>query len=167
MLDLMSLEKVKDILGIVDGSGDARLETFIPIVSADVREILNDPMDKSYNCLIKGRALETWPNLPLGQVVVSEGLPPDTYITAKDNGEYTLSAEGVGDRITPTINIRQWQAIARMVFYRSSLPAKASDKVQSKSMGPVSVSFSLNINKRWNYPQELIDDLGYPRLRSC
>ena len=54
MLNLMSLEKVKDILGIVDGSGDARLEAFIPIVSADVREILNDPMDRSYNCLIKG-----------------------------------------------------------------------------------------------------------------
>lgn len=167
MLDLMSLEKVKDILGIVDGSGDARLETFIPIVSADVREILNDPMDSTYKGTIDGNILRTSVGLALGQVVASEGLPPDTYIAAKDNGEYTLSAEGVGDRITPTINIRQWQAIARMVFYRSSLPAKASDKVQSKSMGPVSVSFSLNINKRWNYPQELIDDLGYPRLRSC
>jgi len=53
------------------------------------------------------------------------------------------------------------------VFYRAgnAKPVVAGDKVQSKAIGPVSVSYSLDVNRKWNYPQELLDDLGYPRLR--
>ena len=42
MLNLISLDKVKALLGIVGIAHDAQLEMFIPIVSADVRRILND-----------------------------------------------------------------------------------------------------------------------------
>ncbi len=169
MLNLMSLEKVKALLGIVGTDHDAELEMFIPIVSADVRRILNDPMDRWTAGKVEAGKdlLKTTERLPLGAVIFAQGLPADTYIKSVMSAGYRLSAKADQkvDQFVPTANIAQWQAIARMVFYRVGLPAKATDKVQSKSMGPVSISFSLDINKKWNYPQELIDDLGYPRLR--
>lgn len=172
MLNLMSLEKVKALLGIVGTDHDAELEMFIPIVSADVRRILNDPMDKwiAGDVRANGDLLKTTERLDLGQVVYALELPADTYVKSVGSAGYGLSAKadyGV-DKIVPLVNISQWQAIARMVFYRAgnAKPVVAGDKVQSKSIGPVSVSYSLDVNRKWNYPQELLDDLGYPRLRS-
>ena len=169
MLNLISLDKVKALLGIVGIAHDAQLEMFIPIVSADVRRILNDPMDRWTAGKVEAGKdlLKTTERLPLGAVIFAQGLPADTYIKSVKSDGYILSAKATDDvdEFVATVTIAQWQAIARMVFYRVGLPAKATDKVQSKSMGPVSISFSLDINKKWNYPQELIDDLGYPRLR--
>ncbi len=171
MLNLISLDKVKALLGIVGIAHDAQLEMFIPIVSADVRRILNDPMDKwtKGTVGIGSDVLKTTERLPLGQVVFAHELPDDTYIKSIMSAGYRLSAKATFDvsQFVPTANVAQWQAIARMVFYRvgNAKPVVAGDKVQSKSIGPVSISYSLDVNKKWNYPQELIDDLGYPRLR--
>lgn len=173
MLNLMSLEKVKTLLGITGTDYDAMLSEFLPIVSADVRRILNDPMDG----YCKGRIelysdeLVTDEHLNLGRVITSTELPADTYVKETISKGYRLSAKAIGDALsfTPTILIAQWQAIARMVFYRAgnAKPIQASEKVQSKSMGPVSISYSLNIDSQWNYPKELLDDLGKPRLKTC
>jgi len=172
MLNLMSLEKVKALLGIVGTDHDAELEMFIPIVSADVRRILNDPMDRwTAGKVASGKdILKTTAQLALGAVLYSPNLKADTYVKSVKSDGYILSAKATDDvdEFVATITIAQWQAIARMVFYRAgnAQPVVAGDKVQSKAIGPVSVSYSLDVNRRWNYPQELLDDLGYPRLRS-
>ncbi len=169
MLELMSLAKVKAILGLVSTDLDNELSLFLTVVSADVRRILNDPMDRWIAGKIEAGSdlLKTSKRLALGSVVFSPELPSDTYVKEITKDGYRLSEKASLDasQFVPTINVSQWQAIARMVFYRTSVPAKAGDKVVRKSMGPVSVSFSADVNKRWNYPQDLIADLGYPRLR--
>lgn len=169
MLELMSLAKAKAILGLTSGDLDNELALFLTVVSADVRRILNDPMDNWVAGKIDAGSdlLKTSQRLAIGSVVFAPELPDDTYVKSVSSQGYVLSAKADFDvsQFVPTINVSQWQAIARMVFYRTSVPARAGDKVQSKSIGPVRVSFSLDINKRWNYPQELIADLGYPRLR--
>jgi len=171
MLELISLAKVKSLMGIEGNDHDTKLTEFIPIVSADVRRILNDPMDivyKGYTELYDN-VLKTRTKLDLGRVVYSKELPLDTYVVDYVDGGYELSSSATenGTTFVPTINISQWQAIARMVFYRASKaePKVTGEKVQSKSIGPVSISYSLDVNRKWNYPQELLDDLGYPRLK--
>ncbi len=170
MLNLISLTKVKTLLGIEGTDFDNKLDEFIPIVSADVRRILNDPMDKTYRGKVYGKFLQTDKKLDLGRVVKSQQLPADTYVEGHSKFGYVLSNNATDEdsEFVPTINISQWQAIARMVFYRvgNAKPVVAGEKVQSKSIGPVSMTFSVDVNRKWNYPQELIDDLGYPRLRT-
>jgi hypothetical protein len=173
MLELISLTKVKALLGIVGADFDAKLEMFIPIVSSDVRRILNDPMDKWISGSVDSGSdlLRSSEKLTLGTVLYAPELKDDTYIKSIKSSGYLLSSKADDDvkEFVPTISINQWQAIARMIFYRvgNAKPVVAGEKVQSKSMGPVSYSYSLNVNKKWNYPQELIDDLGYPRLKTC
>ena len=158
----------------------------IPIVSADVRRILNT----EYNCYSAatysagsanlnvyapgvtdyrksyGEAVE----LNMGDVVTGENIPGDTYIVSMDPdaGLYVMNqaATGAGDYIYPTVNIAQWPTISKMIAYRISkntLASAGEKNVVSKSVGPLNVNYGQSeINKRWNYPQLLIDDLGVP-----
>lgn len=185
-LNLISLSMVKTQLGITGPTYDAQLTAMIPIVSADVRRILNCEYDDytpaeyttgsaildTYNISAAnykkhiGRAVP----LEMGRVVTGENIPDDTYIISSDpdTGNYTMStnATGSGDYIYPTITISQWPTISKMVQYRINKVTTTDagdDNFVSKSVGPLNVNLGQSaINKRWNYPQKLIDDLGVP-----
>lgn len=179
ILNLISLSTVKSQLGITASTYDSALTALIPIVSDDVRRILNNRYDKYYAATITaGLASMTWASLcpmKLGTVVYSPALPADTYVKEYDpvTGVHTLSATATASAtyIYPTITIAQWPTISKMIWYRyksqnvNSVDIKG---VSSESYGPVSVSYSeKEINKKYNYPQVLIDDLGTPYARTC
>lgn len=183
-LNLITLATVKKYLGITDSAQDTALSLQIPVVSADVRRILNNRFDNySMAVYTSGSTdLNTYApgvtdfrksygiSVPLnmGDVVTGANIPDDTYIVSQDpdTGIYTMSQEstGAGDYIYPSINIAQWPTIAKMVAYRVSKNTQASageKNVVSKSIGGISVNYGQSeINKQWNYPQTLIDDLG-------
>jgi hypothetical protein len=185
-LNLISLSIVKSQLGLVDTTYDSQITAMIPIVSADVRRILNceyndyspatytngstelDVYNQSATSYKKyiGRSVP----LSMGQVVTGENIPDDTYIISvdPDTGNYTMSAEatGSGDYIYPTITISQWPTISKMIMYRIAKTISTDsgdDNFVSRSVGPLNINLGQSaINKRWNYPQKLIDDLGIP-----
>lgn len=190
ILNLISLATVKTELGFSDTTNDAEITAMIPKVSSDVRRILNcgfdnyvyaifdssaDTIDMEHlNYVIKSPMIQ--PRLQqfeLGSVVYHPNLPADTYLKSydPDTGLYTLSATptDAGAYAYVTVNIAQWKTISKMIWYRIS-NLSTSDVNQrlanSISYGPVSKSFSdKEINKQWNYPQVLIDDLGVPYAR--
>ncbi len=187
-IELISLAMVKILLGITGSTYDDNINIMIPLVSADVREILNDQYNvKQAGVITSGSTELSFTTLPvfypntvytiplykMGQVLYHPNLPDDTYITEFDeeNSVYTLNqaATGDGDYFYPTINIRQWMAIAKMIFYRTGKMSTTikEGKELTRRMGPVTITFQPTMSKLWNYPKELIDDLGYPRLRTC
>ena len=187
ILNLITLSTVKLQIGVSSTEYDAGLTAIIPIVSNDVRRILNYNYDKSVVSLfesgqttidfgVSGNAYyEPFYHtmslpFPLGQVVYHPNIPEDTYLSAynNDNGVYTLSqaATGNGDYVFPSVQISQWPAIAKMCWYKLSAQTTTDAEkrnVQSISYGPVSKTFAdSEINQRWNYPQTLINELGTP-----
>lgn len=185
-LDLITLATVKTQLGITGTDDDTSISAMIPIVSSDVRRILNNNFDHyivaafsssaatidiDYNVTHRYDPYRGVESLPVGQVVYHPNIPDDTYIESYNplTGLYTLSATPTdsGDYIYPTLTIAQWSAVSKMIWYRIGKLVKTDvndSKVNSESYGPVSKSYAESeINRRWNYPQSLIDDLG-PRL---
>jgi hypothetical protein len=185
-LNLITLATVKAQLGISNSEQDIQISAMLPIVSADVRRILNTQFD-SYSTAVYASGstdLNTYApgvsdyrksygdptSLKMGCVVTGENIQDDTYIVSQnpDTGVYTMSQEatGSGDYVYPTINVSQWPTISKMIAYRISKATQstAGEKtITSKSIGGVSVSYGDGeINKKWNYPQTLIDDLGFP-----
>lgn len=182
-LNLISLTTVKTELGISDSSQDAAITAMIPKVSSDVRRILNCNYDVKYSAsfdetattidIFTGEAAffeQDYTLMKMGQVLYHPNLPDDTYIISydPDTDLYTLSntPDDAGDYVYPTIDIAMWAPISKMIYWRISKlnTTSASEKgVASKSIGTVSVTYSESeINKQWNYPQPLIDDLGIP-----
>jgi len=189
-LNLISLATVKTQLGITASTYDSALTALIPIVSADIRRILNYQFNRWYSCAFSSASknidlsIYTTRNrgdfsgigeseINIGTVVTDTYLPVDTYIDSFDpiSGLFTLSATptGSGTTIYPTINIAQWPAISKMIWYKYTQQNTTSVSIQSVSsetFGPVSVTYSQNeINAKYNYPQKLIDDLGIPFAR--
>jgi hypothetical protein len=190
ILNIISLATVKTQLGITASTNDAALTAIIPIVSADVRRILNYQFDKYILCAFTSAStdisiVETQrtyvdgygqiqnPVVDLGTVVYNPNLPADTYISALSptTGLHTLSATptGTGDYIYPTVNIAQWPTIAKMIWYKFSQQNTTSASkrlVSSVSAGPVTTSYAQSeINQKYNYPSSLILDLGIPYAR--
>lgn len=187
-LNLITLANVKIELGLSVTTYDVAITAMIPKVSSDVRRILNTGFsDYHYASFVSGVAEikladvsnyfrevnSIIPIFRMGQVVYHPNIPADTYLTGYDPDTeiYTLSAAptGDGDYIYATLNIAQWAAISKMIWYRiqhlvtTDTETKA---VSSESYGPVSVTYTdKEINKQWNYPQVLIDDLGIPFAR--
>jgi len=172
-LNLITLATVKTQLGIFETDYDVQITDMIPIVSADVRRILNckyNDVSQAFYASGSTKITLSSAEIPMGQVIEGENIPDDCYITAEDvdSDEYTLSAlpVGSGDYITFGVNISQWPTISKMIFYRinnMSILNVGQENVMSKSIGGASVSYgNSQINKRWNYPQLLIDDLGVP-----
>jgi hypothetical protein len=169
-LNLITLATVKTQLGISDTSDDTAIKDMIPIVSADVRRILNCQFDHVIPAEFNDTAdtVEAVWGLPLGQVVYDTNLPADTYITGFDTTNLVYSISGTptaeGTEMNLTVNIAQWPAISKMIWYKISKQSKSDalkTNVKSRSVGPLNVSFSdSEINKQYNYPQILIDDLG-------
>jgi len=185
-LDLITLATVKTQLGISSTDDDTSITAMIPIVSSDVRRILNNNFDHyivaafsstaatidiDYNVSHRYALYRGVESLPVGQVVYHPNIPDDTYIESYNplTGLYTLSQTPTdsGDYIYPTLTIAQWSAVSKMIWYRIGKLVKTDvndQKISSESYGPVSKSYAESeINRRWNYPQSLIDDLG-PRL---
>jgi hypothetical protein len=186
MLNLISRNTVKTQLGISTSDYDTNIDLMIPIVSSDVRRILNNSFNKYILAIFKSgetnidfgvinqifyQSGDYYPPVfELGQVVYHENLASDTYLSSMDpvTGIYTLStaAIGDGDYIVPTVRICQWPVLSKMIFYKISkmITTDVNDRIViSESFGPISKSYSNSeINKQWNYPQILIDDLGIP-----
>jgi len=186
ILNLISLANVKIQLGIASGTTtyDAALTALIPIVSSDVRRILNCKYDEyvtasitsgstqilistsdSYNTLMPVK-----PRYSLGQIIYNPYIPADTYLSSYDpkTGYYTMSAASTdsSDYIIPSIELSMFPTIAKMIWYKFSkqnTTDSIAKGISSESYGPVSISYSdKEINKRYDYPQVLIDDLGTP-----
>lgn len=190
ILNLISLSTVKRHLGIASTTYDAQITAMIPIVSGDIRRILNNRFDKYVMAVFSssdstlsfasdGNIVSTpeynriMNMFPLGTVVYHSNLPADTYLQSFDpqTGIFTLSATptGSGIYVYPSINISQFPTISKMIWYKVSkmnTTDSIASGVQSESYGPVSITYSdREINKKWDYPNQLIDDLGEPYAR--
>ena len=189
-LNLITLATVKKFLGLTASTYDSALTALIPAVSADVRRILNnqyntiesasfDSSSKNINmgagsaAFVDHERVRYQNMIEIGTVVTHPNIPADTYIESYDyaTGLYTLSATptGSGDYINPTINVSMFDAISKMIWYKykkQNTSSAMAKEVSSESFGGVSQTYTdREINKRWNYPQALIDDLGIPYAR--
>ncbi len=186
ILNLITLSTVKTQLGINSTTYDAQISAMIPVVSSDVRRILNCNFDIRYVAAFDSSAATIdfgvtsnifynanyGVDLPfaVGQVVYHPNIAEDTYLTAyaPTTGLYTLSntPTDLGDYIYPTVTIAQWPVISKMVWYKISSQNTTSvneEKLSSYTIGPVSKTYAdSEINSKYNYPQTLIDDLGVP-----
>lgn len=171
-INLITIATVKAQLGITASTYDSALTALIPIVSADIRRILNTDFDDyeggTFTAASTICTLEC--DTKLGTVIDSPYVAADTYVSSYDpiSDKYTLSAAAStsGYYYYPTINISQWPTISKMIWYKYKAQNTSSANVKgisSHSVGPVSISYSESeINSKWNYPQKLIDDLGTP-----
>ena len=173
-LNLITIANVKIELGLAVTTYDAQITAMIPRVSADVRRILNTNYDTyisaDFDTSADTISLTTLDLFNMGQVLQNDNLPDDIYIQSydPDTDLYTLSdtPTGEGDYVYPTVLIAQWAAISKMIWYRiqkSTITAAMAVQAKSRSIGPTSITYSdAEINKKYNYPQILIDDLGVP-----
>jgi hypothetical protein len=183
ILNLITLATVKTQLGISDTTYDADITAMIPLVSNDVRRILNTNFDTYTLATITSRSAELSigdvsfnqiddsiysPRFNMGQVIYSPAFAEDTYIQSydPDTAIYTASntASTAGAYLYPTLQISQWPAVSKMIFYKiskQSTTAATTEKLSAISYGNVSKTFADNeINKRFDYPQIFIDELG-------
>ena len=191
---MITLATVKTMLGLVATTYDTQISFFIPIIESDVRRILNHKFDEKVYCsfdsgsttissLYSYKNDDSWYSLlnatkldhdiVVGRVIYHPNIPDGAYITAydDDSGIATISqaTTGAGEYIRTSILISQWQAMARMIWFRinkSTISTAVDATITSKSIGDVSVSFDVTqINKTYGYPQSIIDDLGTPYQR--
>lgn len=172
-INLIDLDTVKLNLGITETLNDAKLTALIPIVSADVRRILNCQFDSDIAADFTNadNTLDAVCGIPVGTVLYHPNLPDNTYVVSFDSYDtlvYTMSntPTGTGDYVNPTINISQQSTISKMIWYRLKGQTTTDvnrKRVSSESIGSVSYTYAdSEINSDWNYPQILIDDLGSP-----
>lgn len=183
-LNLITLATVKAQLGIATSDYDTSITAMIPIVSNDIRRILNTNFDKEHIVTLTSGSNEFSYSggagsfndrvyksvFNMGQVVYSPALPDDTYIQSYDptTATFTLSASATADGtyLYETLNISQWPTIAKMIFYKlgkQSTDSATEQKLKSIAYGNVNKTFAdSEINKIYDYPQVFIDDLGVP-----
>ena len=170
ILNLITLATVKTQLGLSDTTYDASITAMIPIVSNDVRRILNCKFDTFVEAVITDSSTTGYfgQDLVMGQGIYSSKIPLDSYITAydPDTGIYTFSGTSTGatDYVYLALNIAQWSAVSKMIFYKigkMSTDAASPESLKSARYGNVAKTFSdSEINKMYDYPQILINDLG-------
>lgn len=197
-MNLITLGTVKTLLNIGTTDFDTQLNLMIPIVSSDVRRILNNQFNEKVDCDITEGSniieniynenalynslpnIRRFPNnryldevdlnngLDIGRVVVSDSFPEETYITDYDaeNARATVSNTATADAIQliTSVSIALFPTISKMIWFKiNGMNSNAvGNEIKSKSMGIVSITFDTNINRKWNYPQNLINDLGTP-----
>ena len=184
-INLISLSNIKTQLGITTSTGDAAITSMIPIVSADIRRILNAQFDEYLSCTVSvgsnqvliSDMISAYGNpatLSVGTVIQSTAFAEDTYVTAYDptTGYYTMSSVAIADAtiLYPTINICMQPTIAKMVWYKYTQQSVDFDRqdLASESIGGMSFSYAnTEIDKRYDYPSKLIKDLGTPFARTC
>lgn len=175
---MISLSKVKEMLGISVNTYDSQITAMLPIVKADVKRILNHSFhERVWATIVEGESDFVYAERPLdnpiefGRVIEGVGIPDDTYITDYDadedvaycNNEFT----GSSDKIFTSVSIAQWPVISKMVWYRiNGASTTIKENISAKSIGDVSVTFdTTRMNRTYGYPQNLIDDLGTPFQR--
>src|SRR5574343_1588751 len=125
-LNLITVDMVKTQLGIAVSTYDSALTALLPIVSADVRRILNNQFSKVYGATItSGSASATFSDCPdIGTLIDSPYTALGTYISAYNpmTGVYTLSANatGSGSYCHFTISLAQVPTISKMIWYKYS-----------------------------------------------
>lgn len=177
-INLISLDTVKAQLGIVTTDNDAALSALIPMVSTDVRRILNNQYSSYVSAVINktDKTIRISDLIPIGTVIESELLPEDTYINGYNpsTGLFGLSAEPLADSndsavyVYPTVNVSMFPTIAKMVWYKFTQQSVDFDRqdLASESIGGVSYSYvNTEIDKHYDYPAKLIKDLGIPFAR--
>lgn len=185
VLNLISLSTVKTQLGIATTTYDAQITAMIPIVSSDIRRMLNNGYDKyvmavfstadktiafAFNTLTYQDPLymKAMQQFPMGQVLYHPNLPADTYIDSFDplTGIFTMSATptGSGTYVYPSVNISMFPAISKMIWYKigkMNTTDSIAKGIQSETYGPVSITYSdAEINSQYDYPNTLLKDLG-------
>jgi hypothetical protein len=175
-VNLITLATVKTQLGIGDTTYDTAITAMIPIVSSDVRRILNTEYNKYVTVPITEASADfiSGHEFSMGQVLSGTGITDDTYIVSYNAATltYTMSAVATADAtfFYPTVLIAQWPAISKMIFYKISKQSTTSatdQQLESVRYGNVAKTFSESeINKKYDYPQILIDDLGTPFART-
>ena len=168
---MITRERVKELLGITTDTYDTHIDIMIPIVEDDVRRIMNYNYLDVYNVSVSAgdTTFKSSAYIPIGKVI--EG--GDNYVKSvvEDSGCYTATVneafEADADKVVLSVSIAQLPTIARMIFYRvGKINTKMNeDKVTSKSMGVLSVTYGDTMNRTYGYPQKLIDDLGIPYVR--
>ena len=171
-LNLITLATVKTQLGIATSDYDTDITNMIPIVSADIRKILNCQFDEYILITLTSGSADFISGLKIdmGQVMSGSGITDDTYIQSYDptTQTYTMSANATaaGTYFYPTLNVSQWPTVSKMIFYKigqKTTDAATKENLQAITYGNVSKTFSANeINKRFDYPQQFINDLGTP-----
>lgn len=187
-LNLITLQTVKAQLSITTTDNDSVLTALIPIVSADIRRILNNQYSRYFSAVVYKDKSQIylpdysyqWPELPsflqIGTVIQHDNLPDDCYITGYDQtmNRFSLSAEPlIGDGVSgvyvyPTVNVSQWPTISKMIWYKLKQQSVDFDTqdIVSESIGGMSFSYAnTEIDKRYDYPSKLIKDLGTPYAR--
>lgn len=176
---MISLQKVKELLGITGTDYDAQINFMIPIVESDVKRILNHKFNEKVYCIytegstkisnlggLSSRGFLLDNDITEGRVIEGIGIPDDTYITDYDEetAKATISqaTTASGTYIRTSILIGQWAPIAKMVWYKISKLNTDEDwnKIASQAMGPVSISFIDTVDAKTGYPIDLIKDLG-------
>ena len=175
---MVSVSKIKELLGITTNTYDTQITALLPIVKADVKRILNHNFhERIWATIVEGESDFVYAQRPLdnpiefGRVIEGIGIPDDTYIIDYDadadvaycNNSFTADT----DRIYTSISIAQWQAISKMIWFRiQGTSTKVKENLSAKSIGDVSVTFdTTRMNKLYGYPQSIIDDLGTPFQR--
>ena len=161
IINLITLATVKTYLGFSTTDNDASITAMIPVVSSDIRKILNNNFDKYVLAVfdetadtidfgvVRQKRQNIYDSRPVffteGQVVYNPNIDEDTYLESfnPSTGLYTLSAtpSGSGDYVYPTVTMGQWPIIAKMIWYKISDIGTTSVKNQnlkSASFGPVS-----------------------------
>jgi len=174
-INLITLAAVKTHLGLTSTTYDAQITAYLPIVSSDVRRILNEDFRRLLGATYSGGStiLFIGGDVATGQIVTGDGLGDMNYISAYDpwNGTYTLSAAPTasGSWLTPSIMLAQVPTIAKMVWYKISsanVESAGAEKLSSVSYGPVSKVYAPSeINNEFGYPYSLVSDLGYVNAR--
>ena len=170
---MISLTRVKLQLGIGNTTYDTAITRNIPICEALYREISGNRfvtwIAESYSSgndtiLLDNKKDSIIHLLKYGDLLTGTGFPDETYITAIDeiNGEITLSEDLTADGVefVKSTNISYWPVISAMIWYKisqASTTAQDTPVINSKSVGPLSVSYAADeINQRYGLPQKIV-----------
>ena len=107
---MVSVSKIKELLGITTTTYDTQITALLPVVKADVKRILNHNFhERIWATIVEGESDFVYAERPLdnpiefGRVIEGTGIPDDTYIidydsdldTAYCNNEFTGSTDKI------------------------------------------------------------------------
>ena len=152
---VITLDRVKELLGIDETTYDADLQIALPIIDAAVKQITGN----QYNHHVYGSTengsdsvslIMDIESVQVGQLISGDGIPADTYVEEiiYDDGILTVTmsedATASGDLIDMWLGIpiSYQPVIAKAVWWQKDQFSTTitDDAWSSKSMGPVSVT---------------------------
>lgn len=189
---MISLATVKTFLGISDTTYDAAITAMIPIAEAKYREISGydfnwmiyvqfesgentfevgcvDYAVKFGDAFLSGEPAKDsslW-QLRYGDIIEGTGIPAETYITAIDTFENTVTVSANftadSDRMRVTTNISYRPIMSQLIWYmisQQSTTAIDTKDLKSKKVGPLSVTFADDeINSSFGVPMKIVNSI--------